>query len=320
MAGPRLAESSLYREDVLVSGHSAVWGSLWEPGPDRTGRWGYACCRGFERSASCPNSAVAAAASAATADTREGEGGQGQGGDVGEGASPALDLMSRDAFDGSPGSFVEYAVGWLLREWRSRLSNRDPQLLADPLFCQAAELERVEAGLRPLLRTLPRWDARRRRGSYSCKPKVLTERDDWECPHCSYKNNGERVACRKCKRPDEHYVEPDEFPQLEQVILEQVEKLVALTAAQEYIAAAEAFLEITLGRVRWRSDVMGLTGGPEAPSRKARAAQGHMQRQNAALAPLDLPEVQTYLHSLKRLITLAQTLRPNADASKNVVR
>mmetsp|Transcript_74363 Transcript_74363/g.206441 ORF Transcript_74363/g.206441 Transcript_74363/m.206441 type:complete len:150 (+) Transcript_74363:119-568(+) len=54
-------KASMYAENVLEAGHIAVWGSLWEPLPESgslgAGRWGYACCRGWERRAPCPEAA-----------------------------------------------------------------------------------------------------------------------------------------------------------------------------------------------------------------------------------------------------------------------
>lgn len=51
-----LAKSTLYNDDVLVKGHTSVWGSLWENAPEGkgAGRWGYACCQGSLRKLPCP--------------------------------------------------------------------------------------------------------------------------------------------------------------------------------------------------------------------------------------------------------------------------
>jgi len=49
--GRRLAQSSLHAEDVLVGGHSAVWGSFFDA---KERCWGYACCRSTLREALCP--------------------------------------------------------------------------------------------------------------------------------------------------------------------------------------------------------------------------------------------------------------------------
>lgn len=60
MAGRHLAQSALYAEDVLVSGHSAVWGSFYDAGKKR---WGYACCQSTQRNLPCAFQTVAPAAS-----------------------------------------------------------------------------------------------------------------------------------------------------------------------------------------------------------------------------------------------------------------
>ncbi|CAK0837474.1 unnamed protein product [Prorocentrum cordatum] len=52
-----LVSSSLHREDVLVGGHAAVWGSFFDP---EARRWGFACCRGTARLEPCPEAKAAA--------------------------------------------------------------------------------------------------------------------------------------------------------------------------------------------------------------------------------------------------------------------
>mmetsp|Transcript_50471 Transcript_50471/g.156149 ORF Transcript_50471/g.156149 Transcript_50471/m.156149 type:complete len:309 (+) Transcript_50471:260-1186(+) len=220
------------------------------------------------------------------------------------------------------GAFVGHVVRCLLQEWRARLAARDPELLAATLFRGAGDVDKAEVALKPLLQLLQRVDTRLRReklNGMSSKPKVLTEREDWECPHCKYQNRGERIDCRKCKKPDETYEEPDEFPRFEQLLLDKVERVAALVAARDYPAASETYLEMTIGSARWRTELFGLTGDHGAPTRKARTAQGHMRRQAAEMSPMDTEEGRLYLLWLKRLLTLAQILRPSDDPSRNVV-
>ena len=40
-----------YEEDLLESGHTAVWGSYFD---EETKKWGYACCKITERYKPCP--------------------------------------------------------------------------------------------------------------------------------------------------------------------------------------------------------------------------------------------------------------------------
>lgn len=51
MALNHLAQSQLYKENLLIGGHSAVWGSYFDLDAKR---WGYACCKGFVRERPCP--------------------------------------------------------------------------------------------------------------------------------------------------------------------------------------------------------------------------------------------------------------------------
>eukprot|EP00933_Yihiella_yeosuensis_P050341 TRINITY_DN48140_c0_g1_i1.p1 TRINITY_DN48140_c0_g1~~TRINITY_DN48140_c0_g1_i1.p1 ORF type:complete len:316 (+),score=51.02 TRINITY_DN48140_c0_g1_i1:46-993(+) len=313
MATPHLAESTLHKEDVLALGHKAVWGSFWEPLPESgaSGRWGYACCKTLDRRTPCPHAAFDASN---TQDSVEDE----------EDKLCEVEfeeLLTREAFNGPLSAFVRHVVLWLLREWRRSIDAQRPEVTKHSLFREPSELQKATSDLEPLLALLVRVErriAKEKRMGISGAPKVLTERDDWECPHCKYMNIGERTQCRKCKRDDENYVEPDEFPKFEEQILQKVSKVVELAATREYTASTEAFLDLTIGNGRWNSDVMALTGGGHAPTRKARSARDHMKRQAAAMAPMDSDEGKSYLRSLKRLVTLAQLLRPSPEASKNV--
>eukprot|EP00927_Polykrikos_kofoidii_P051004 TRINITY_DN44821_c0_g1_i1.p1 TRINITY_DN44821_c0_g1~~TRINITY_DN44821_c0_g1_i1.p1 ORF type:complete len:323 (-),score=32.50 TRINITY_DN44821_c0_g1_i1:417-1385(-) len=318
--GRHLVESTLYKEDDYAFGHTAVWGSLWEAfadGGSGAGRWGYKCCSGFVRELRCPNSA---------APPEPAQNHYPPGDDAAPLEEMPDELQRQESFDGSPGAYVQHVISWLLRAWRTKLTAGDPTIAADALFCQKSELQKAEESLQPLQELVFRVETRLRRAKrfghgLGMAPTVATERDDWECPHCRYTNRGHRIVCRKCKKADDNYVEPDEFPKFEQIILEKVEKITVLIAAQDFAGANESFLALTLGHARWRSDIMGLTGMTGAPTRKARAAQGHMRRQRAEMAPMDSEEGQLYLASLKRLITLAQLLRPNLeDSSRNIVR
>mmetsp|Transcript_152813 Transcript_152813/g.490174 ORF Transcript_152813/g.490174 Transcript_152813/m.490174 type:complete len:340 (+) Transcript_152813:113-1132(+) len=331
-----LEASTLYKEDIVHLGHSAVWGSLWESSAvdaqdsgspaakslalagaqaseeqvDRCipGRWGYLCCRSFDRNTLCSANPQASVG---------GNDGHQQASSL---KSEVADPPQWESFDGSQNAFARLWVVWQLQAWRRLLAARDPTLLGDALFGRPAEADKAEEGLRPLLALLERVETRanpwRKRGRAA--PKVLTERDDWSCPNCGYQNIGMRLQCRKCKRDDEDFMEPDEFPEFEQLVSEKVGQMVVQAAAQEHMAATSTFLELTIGHGRWRTDISGVTGGVGAPSRKSRAAQGHMMRQNAALAPMDSEEGKAYLMSLKRLLALAQLLHPHPDAVKNL--
>merc|ERR1711953_577352 len=47
-----MERSSLYQEDVVVNGHSAIWGSFYDPS---SGSWGYACCSSTKKGDACPH-------------------------------------------------------------------------------------------------------------------------------------------------------------------------------------------------------------------------------------------------------------------------
>lgn len=308
-----LAESTLHKENMLENGHSAVWGSFWEPLPNiagSPGRWGYACCRMCMRHARCP---------LAPPEKRQPETILAE-----KQKHECREFPVHSAFAGSPVAFADNIIKWLLREWRLRLVDCDccekcasPEFTVHELFRNPSELERAEREARPLLQLLPHAEARARK--VKSKVQILGEREDWHCSHCQYLNIGDRVQCRKCKRDDEYFQEPDEFPQFEATLAKSVGRIAIMIGEREYLAASEAFLELSVGHGRWHSDT--LAGNPVgvggAPTRKARAAQGHMRRQAEALAPLDSMEISRSLTCFKRLITLAQLFCGNTDLSKN---
>lgn len=49
-AKPKAVPKSKYEENVLLNGHTAVWGSFWSDG-----KWGYACCHAHDRGSTCRN-------------------------------------------------------------------------------------------------------------------------------------------------------------------------------------------------------------------------------------------------------------------------
>eukprot|EP00930_Biecheleria_cincta_P098138 TRINITY_DN89823_c0_g1_i1.p1 TRINITY_DN89823_c0_g1~~TRINITY_DN89823_c0_g1_i1.p1 ORF type:complete len:308 (-),score=57.12 TRINITY_DN89823_c0_g1_i1:30-953(-) len=304
-AGRHLSVSSLYKEDSLELGHSSVWGSFWDASAG--GSWGYACCKILQRRSPCP---LAPQTDSKACDVSKKP-------DKPPEADAEMQLLrSSECFD-DRAAFACHTVRWLLKEWGLRLRSSDPQLAGDELFGLSAQLCKAEQALEPLLQLLPRAQARLRKAQSA--PKVLCERDDWQCPHCAYQNYGERITCRKCKRDDDLYKEPEEFPKVEQLLFEKVVQLLEFVVARDYKAATETFLELSIGHGRWNSEISGLTTSG-APTRKARAAQDHMRRQAAAMAPMDSPKAKLYLQWLKRLVTLAQLFLPNDDSSKNVIR
>lgn len=321
---PHLADSALYSENVFAHGHTSVWGSWWQQNANGSSCWGYACCKGLVKSELCSLSQAACGKT----DTDGGAGAQFQlaRGNESDDEIPiklTAELQRRSEYDGPTSAFSRQVITWLLKQWDISLCAFAPPastgFAQHPIFSSRPELHKAEVGLQPLLDLLQRAERRlsRMKRLGISTVKVLTERDDWDCPHCHYRNHGDRITCRKCKRDDADYVEPDEFPKFEELILEKVGRVLELIADQDYRAATEAFLALTIGTTRWSSDISGLMAG-HAPTRKARAAQGHMLRQAAELAPKDSEEGKIYLNCLKRLITLAQLLRPNSDVTKNV--
>lgn len=107
-------------------------------------------------------------------------------------------------------------------------------------------------------------------------------------------------------------------------VLAKVERVCCGMLGREYTEANQAYLDLAIGNKAWHSEVPtlmeggmdGLTGKDRGQMwKQARTAQ----RLNAqrVKTSMDNEEVRSHVVALRRLITVAQAIRPNADPSKN---
>lgn len=171
----RFAESALYSEGCLVNGHAAIWGSWYDASRHR---WGYACCRGVEKTAVC--SAVSAAGGCGEGDASASAKPCRMNGQVAvsratDSAGSELHLEVIPAADGMapPGQRAaglaglpsraesrgpeDFVLGWaraVLEEWHAGLQSGDTRLVSNPRFGTPEQLAETERDLAPLLRIL----------------------------------------------------------------------------------------------------------------------------------------------------------------------
>eukprot|EP00440_Ansanella_granifera_P009500 gb/GFBE01010295.1/.p1 GENE.gb/GFBE01010295.1/~~gb/GFBE01010295.1/.p1 ORF type:complete len:180 (+),score=40.54 gb/GFBE01010295.1/:1-540(+) len=122
-----MEKSTLYEEDALAGGHSAVWGSFYD---GSTGAWGYACCRGVVKSQVCPHgdAKLAADETSVRKASRKREPESEQAELPGKGESiHELGVAAGDIHVGA--ELVRRFVAAVLKEWQESAS---PQLSAPP--------------------------------------------------------------------------------------------------------------------------------------------------------------------------------------------
>jgi len=144
----RLVESSLWKEDLFVNGHKSVWGSWFDT---EAKKWGYACCRGFDKGGSC--SSAAQASKGKNAANSDDDDSSDESVDSEEAkrraaekpfdwSNPPPELLPKaEVSGGEAAAFLEHFVRWGIGAWRA-------QAEADTAFTQ------TEAGLAPFLERL----------------------------------------------------------------------------------------------------------------------------------------------------------------------
>lgn len=134
---------SRYQEDVLVNGHTTIWGSWYSTDNDR---WGFACCKGQEPATTCPlNQEHGAAASLEAQDVQDeprrkrhrGEASASSGGDAAAAASAGSGSASSATPAGSQGTSVLASGG--------TAGGQDGRPLMDPRLLEKGMRRRQEA-------------------------------------------------------------------------------------------------------------------------------------------------------------------------------
>lgn len=325
----RLSESVLYQENVFEFGHASVWGSWFD---SQAGRWGYACCRGLERRGECNLGVARPMHDARGIVCRRPTAAQH---DTIVAAAGAAGVQPRSSFV-DPVRFVIHWIAAMLMEWRESLRTGRPEVLAHPRFGTEELLAEAERTMTPLLSALEACAPSFSRGepvhiwsdSYRKWVKdgnvleVLSDEtvmsggsaDGRALPAGSVFVAFGANEARKWIRPDQvgHLLRKARSTELSKDTLEKLEKISALAAEREYQAANEVYVELTVGHGKWHGDlsVKGMTGCAKAPR------NGFMVKKDVA-GFLDSEAAKDYMFCLKRLVALAQLIRPNTDLSKH---
>lgn len=296
-AGGRLIESSLWKEDVYTSGHSSVWGSLYDP---EAKRWGYACCRGVKRESPCAapepkQEFPRAAGSTAKASGEESDSGK----EVTSPDTEAEDEAKPFDFSNPPPEllpsqgdskkdkrkFIEHFVKFILEAWRKKEADGFPNFGDMERGAFTRMRGEAEKGLTPLM---------------------------WRLKKGESLDRGEARQFNKKSRETRTSME-SKFVQ-EKCVLTQVYKMTAGACEGEYVKAHEAYMQLTFGNKMWN-----LTHVTHVAACTMKGAREY-RRNRDSLNTYDMcPVSQRYMHALKKLIHFCQCIRPNEDQSKNFV-
>lgn len=290
----RLAESTLWKEDVYVNGHRSVWGSLYDP---EAKRWGYACCPGCARDQPCQVEEAEKAAVEADRLKEAGDSGIDQTSsdsekrDINQKEDKELDwkdpptvLRPRAEFK-CPRLYIEHFVRYYMNQWQELIDGglvgfTDMQRIA----FQKSAFPECRKAVTPLLRRLRRRE-NLDRGETKNKTRSRETRTSMEGKHVQ-----------------------------EQNVLQSLDRMATCASEREYAIAHETYVKLTFGNKMWN-----LTHVAHVAACTMKGAREY-RRNRDSLNTYDMdPVSQKYMHAIKKLCFLAQCMTPNDDHSKNVV-
>merc|ERR1712154_500311 len=107
-------------------------------------------------------------------------------------------------------------------------------------------------------------------------------------------------------------------------VLDKIERMCCEILSREYTQANQVYMQLAIGNRAWIMEVPTLLeGGMAGASGKERGnffKQARMASKinaSAGVNVMDDGEVRQHIVALKRLLTVAQVIRPNSDIAKN---
>lgn len=311
MDGRHLISSTLYGEDVVEAGHSAVWGSLYDR---ESGRWGYACCRCTERRQPCAQEkrqqhggAVGAGSeSEKTSEDSEEDDARGPApvrwrGDE----APPEEFRPRDAFDG-PEHFVGHFIRYAMHQW-SRVIQGDRPLtegsvehqdeMVRRMFRSEESLHQTQDSLAPLVQR--------------CEdPKLVKV---WRRREKDEAAQSAKAAAdsRGCKMRNSSTGRGDDSAP-EMTLMLRLEHMTMHAHERDYAAANKHYIELTLGKKKWHN---AYHGGEGKSNKGFKLHTVSMSAPNA----FDVDEtVNNYIRAFRRVLLFCQMIRPNENVAKHM--
>jgi hypothetical protein len=292
-----LIESTLYKEDVFVRKHKAVWGSCYDTA---TKRWGYACCREFVRDRECtvkeepappapPKPTPRFEGDVSSDDLSPESEQEKKENDPLDWSNPPTDLLPVGA--AKPAARIEHFVRYVIGAWQRELDAgaggfSDPPFgyLEREAFKQRDALPETKKAITPLIRRLQ-------------NGKTLDRGEE--------KFKG--VSRETRTSMEGKYVK-------EKPVLQSFDTMVTSAVARDFKLAHETYMKMTFGNKMWN-----LTHVAHVAACTMKGAREY-RRNRDSLNTYDMdPVSQKYMWALKKLVHFLQCIRPNKeDNSLNV--
>mmetsp|Transcript_16747 Transcript_16747/g.46053 ORF Transcript_16747/g.46053 Transcript_16747/m.46053 type:complete len:290 (-) Transcript_16747:55-924(-) len=278
----RLVDSSLWKENVLTQGHTSVWGSWYS---SEAHRWGYACCRSLDRCCACTSGRAPAPGSCPDG------GAAGEGGDQDDSAADSDATDSEDAqrfAEEKPFDWTAAVPAELLSREAIAAQDGKPGAFV-------AHFVRFAVGA---WRHLLEGEGDGARG----------EEESLE----AFRNAQSLQDAEAALEPLMRQLNSGE---VKPTVMQQLDKMVSLAAEREYAEAGKAYIDMVLGKKKW-NNVIASYGGTGGTNKGARI---YITKQDDLVEFDKDPVVQKYMQCLRRLVLVAQYVRPNSDTSKHLV-
>jgi len=284
--GCHLRESTLFKEDVFTDGHSSVWGSLYDPAAQR---WGYACCKSFDRGSKCsvakPEVAKADDADSGIEKTSPNSADMAEDLPWDFSNTPPQFLPQAEVQKGQPAAYIDHFVHFMVGEWIRQRELKFPGFgdFERNSFQSKGALEEVAKAIGPLL--------------WRMKKGESLDRGE---------KNDVRLSRETRTSMEGKFVK-------EKSVLKQLCIMAAMGYDREYHTAHEAYMHMTFGNKMWN-----LTHVQHVSACTMKGAREY-RRNRDSLNTYDMdPVSQKYMHAFKKLLHLCQCIRPNTeDSGKN---
>jgi len=281
-----LRESTLFKEDVFTDGHSSVWGSLYDPAAQR---WGYACCKSFDRGSKCsvakPEVAKADDADSGIEKTSPNSADMAEDLPWDFSNTPPQFLPQAEVQKGQPAAYIDHFVHFMVGEWIRQRELKFPGFgdFERNSFQSKGALEEVAKAIGPLL--------------WRMKKGESLDRGE---------KNDVRLSRETRTSMEGKFVK-------EKSVMKQLCMMATMAYEKEYHTAHEAYMHLTFGNKMWN-----LTHVAHVAACTMKGAREY-RRNRDSLNTYDMdPVSQKYMHAFKKLLHLCQCIRPNTeDSGKN---
>mmetsp|Transcript_20212 Transcript_20212/g.56018 ORF Transcript_20212/g.56018 Transcript_20212/m.56018 type:complete len:365 (+) Transcript_20212:51-1145(+) len=328
--------SKLWKDDVFVSGHTAVWGSWYD---SVAKRWGYACCHGMQRDQECA-AAIKVPQNeeeqTVPSEPRTTSSLKAKQSDLPAVASFDVATLSNATFanfdtvavpgNGSSAEEDSETSEETLRERAEDTpldwNNPPAELLPSSQVGQPAAY--VEHFVRFFLGI---WQREFENGFNGIGPTEQAMFTDslpdtkkaitpliWRLRKGETLERGEKKSVLTKSKSRETRTSMEGKYVKEKSVLDSLFKMASFSFERDYAKAHETYMQLTFGNKMWNS-----THVAHVAACTMKGAREY-RRNRDTLNTYDMdPVSQKYMHAMKKIVNFAQCMRPSSDQSKNVV-